>query len=204
MWKLRHGHTAQSHFSFSDGLEIWNNEEIITHISLLATVLAMPTSDTGFCLLRATKFSRLRQILEYGCDVDPTDSVMFCDPHVDKVMEYGGMVTDFREGPTRIIQIFNPKLLKHTYHEVPSDIDPKELALLKQTYPTCLQSEDGSSYWLSRFSEGDPRLASYAEIHWAFWIPENPFDALLGVLVLCKRCEDVLEQMTDLPRTSTG
>ena len=124
---------------------------------------------------RSVDSDRLDYILEHGCDVDPTDATMFVST-LGKALEYGGF--------NKVIQIFDGSRLRSTFKEVNSDMDAAELEELRKTYPTAVKSTDGSRLWLSRLDENDRRLGTGYEIEYARYIPGDPWEVLLGLILV--------------------
>ena len=124
---------------------------------------------------RAVSFERLENIIKYGVDVYPTDSVIYCDT-LEKAMEYGGW--------PKVVMAFDMKRLQKTFKEVSANIDPNELEKLRSIYPTMEESKDGSKLWLSRLNFDDPRRGSGYEIAYAWWIQASPWDCLEFVLLV--------------------
>jgi hypothetical protein len=123
---------------------------------------------------RGVNISRLPTILRSGIDVEPPDSVFYADSF-EKAWEYG-------EWP-KVLFALDVQKLRRTFTEVPSNTPPAELARLRKTFPTMLRSRDGSTLWLSRLREDDPKLGSAYEMAYAWWIEGNPFEALRGLFI---------------------
>lgn len=118
---------------------------------------------------------RLHHILAHGCDVFPTNTVMFASEYADKCLEYGS-----------VVEIFDAAQIRSTWKEVPVSIDPDKLGELMKEYPTKLTSEDGTHYWLSRMPPDDRRISSPYEVEWARWIPGDAHRALAALLIFTR------------------
>ena len=163
----------------------WRDDNFDTALMVLVADLAkLVTGSIACSCVRCVDLTRLDMILSSGCDVEPTDAVLWVDKFPSKALEYGG--------DTKIMLIFDIRKTKATYEEVAADIEPQRLASLKAVYPTALTSVDGTKIWLSRLPEEDRRVASAYEIEHARWIPGDPFDALIGVLVLCRHPDELV------------
>ena len=125
---------------------------------------------------RGVEIGRLEQVLNNGCDVHPTDSVMYIADGLDKAMEYGGY--------PKVIQIFDGSKLKQTFTEVAASTPPAELATLRATYPSWELSQDGTKIWFSRLKLEDARRTSAYEVDYARWIEGDPFAALTALLII--------------------
>jgi hypothetical protein len=130
-------------------------------------------------IYRGVGMDRLPHILAHGCDVFPTNSVLFASPYPDKCLEYGG-----------VIEIFDATQLRSTFQEVPVSIDAEELSALMKDYPTKLTSEDGTHFWLSRMAPDDRRVSSQYEIEWGRWIPGDAHRALAALLIFTQSPAD--------------
>ena len=131
--------------------------------------------DLWGCAFRAVFLDRLGTVLEHGIDVTPTDSPIYVDD-LSKASEYG-------DWPKVVLALRWDKL-DRTFREVPADLPRAELDALKRIFTTELRSTDGKSLWLSRLRPDDRALAKPYEVDYARWIPGDPFDALVGVIVL--------------------
>jgi hypothetical protein len=161
----------------------WLDHEFDTAIMLLVTDLAELITGSGTCpCVRCVELERLETVLKSGCDVSPTDAVIWTDKFPSKSLEYGG--------DTKVMLILDMRKTKASYEEVAADIEPHQLEVLKADYPTAVISRDGTRIWLSRLPDQDRRVGSAYEIEHARWIPGDPFEALIGVLVLSRKPEE--------------
>jgi hypothetical protein len=119
---------------------------------------------------RAVPADRLAYVLEHGVDVDPTTAVIWVN-FLSKALEYGGYA--------KLIEVFDLERLELTFREVPANTTAEDLAVLAESHPTRLTSEDGEMLWLSRLSASDRRISSPYEVAYGRWIPANPWAALL-------------------------
>jgi hypothetical protein len=124
---------------------------------------------------RGVSWDRLPTILAAGVDVEPTTDPIFVSDFA-KAWEYGGL--------PKVVMAFDGSRLQRTYREVVlSDATDEEIAQLMIDYPTRIEVGAGDRLWLTRFSSTDPRAATDYEGAYARWIPGDPFDALLAILV---------------------
>lgn len=126
---------------------------------------------------RCVGLDRLPTILRSGCDVEPSNAVIFVGDSACKALEYG-------DRAAKVMLVFDAGQLRNCHREVPADHDAAELAELARDYPTRLVSEDGTHLWLSRLPEGSRRINTPYEVAYARWIPGDPFQALQAVVVL--------------------
>ena len=125
--------------------------------------------------MRGVGLDRLPLVLASGIDVQPADAVVYVD-ELDKALEYGG--------EEKLILILDPNNLASTWEEVDASLDPKRLSDLRSRYQTELRSEDGRTVWFSRLPRSDRRVSSDYEVAYARWIPGDPQEALLGLLLV--------------------
>jgi hypothetical protein len=140
--------------------------------TLVDAMWAFGLAATDRPIYRGVAIDRLPQILAHGCDVFPTNSLLFASPYPDKCLEYGC-----------VIEIFDAAHLRSTWQEVPVSIAPDELDALMKEYPTKLTSEDGAHFWLSRMPSNDRRISSQYEVEWGRWIPGDAQRALAALLI---------------------
>ncbi|MEZ4503022.1 MAG: hypothetical protein R3C39_10390 [Dehalococcoidia bacterium] len=124
----------------------------------------------------AASFDQMDAIASSGIEVRPTDSPIFVDRDLGKVLRYGGA--------KKVVLVLDPSALVPTYREVPANLPQEELQALKRLFPTEMRSKDGNWLWLTRLPDGDPRRELPYERDYARWIPGDPFDALKAVLVV--------------------
>jgi hypothetical protein len=160
------------------------DDSIGDFVRLLAGQVA---DDSDWPQLRCVSIDQLPSILARGCDVQPSDAVLWVDPHTDKMFEYGE--------ETKAMMVFHEKLLEQSHQLVPATITPEQLAELKKTYPTVIPSVDGEVLWLTRLSFEDRRATTPYEVEHGRWIPGDPWKALLAVVVFGRNHETVRGQV---------
>jgi hypothetical protein len=133
------------------------------------------------CVFRGVGLGRLKTVQSSGIDVEPSDSVIFAELF-EKAWEYGGM--------PKVFLALDATKLKRTFVEVASTISPQELESLRAVFPTMLTSRDGTSIWLSKLREDDPRLATNYETEYARWIQGDPRNALKAVFIFSRQEDD--------------
>lgn len=155
----------------------WLDETLANTLTFLIDDLTCIVAKNGACgWVRCVGLERLSVILKTGCDIEPTNSVLWLDMFPDKALEYGG--------DEKVMMIFNLSMTEPSYVKVPANTDAAKLKAWKQNYPTVLSSIDGKELWLSRLPEHDRRVGSPYEVEHARWIPGDPLEALLGIFVL--------------------
>jgi hypothetical protein len=113
--------------------------------------------------------------------------VLWVDRSTGKTLEYGDEM--------KVLMIFHGERLMPTHREIPANTPPGELEELRRTYPTAIPSVDGQMLWLTRLPFEDKRATTPYEIEYARWIPGDPWEALLAVLVLGRDHKRVCEQV---------
>ena len=159
----------------------------ILHLPLLlySRKLARAAKKPGlFGLFRTVSIDRLPTILTTGCDVVPSDSVLWADRSPEKSLEYG-------DGYPKVVQVFNNTFLEPSWRQVPLSLPEDELHQILRIYKTKRVAEDGSYLWLSRLPGTDGRIDTPHEHEHAFWIPGEPLDALLAVVVIGQSAEEL-------------
>lgn len=161
-------------------------------LSLLTLGLAeMVAGKVVLPKLRSVSVDQLPRILATGCDVQPTDAVLWVNSHAGKVLEYGG--------ETKAIMALRPECLLPTFQEIASDAAAEVIESAKRIYNTAIPSVDGKKLWLTRLPVDDRRASTVYEFEHARWIPGDPFDALLAVIVVGrdqKRLNELAEAAT--------
>jgi len=104
----------------------------------------------------------------------------------------------------KAMMLFDTDQLRLTWKEVPTDIDTNHLTELQRDYPTVLHSEDGTYLWLSRLPSGDRRINTPYETEYARWIPGDPWQALIGLVVLGSHHEPLLAHLSSLISGCSG
>jgi len=123
---------------------------------------------------RGVPLDRLPVIISNGCDVLPTDSPIFAD-FMDKAIEYGGAA--------QVVQIFDIDQLKRTFTEVSAHIDSNKIQKLKETYKSWEKSGDREKIWFSMLQFEDQRRTTSHEVAYGWFIPGNPWDALIALAI---------------------
>ena len=160
--------------------------ELIVPIWKMAEAMGLSSPPLVYC--RCVALESLDRVLEAGVDVNPADSVIWATQHPDKALEYGqDPVTGGDEEKVMLLYPFSK--LKRSWLELPSDTPEADQEELRKTYPTRLVSEDGSNLWFSRLSKKDRRISSDYETGYGYWIPGDPWEALLGVILLGRDLE---------------
>lgn len=162
--------------------------------NLFALACFLPQASGGkmtWPSFRCVGRDRLPVILRTGCDVEPSNAVMFVDHSASKALEYG-------DRANKVMLLFDSEQLRNSHLEVSADLDPVELAELARVYPTRLVSEDGTHLWMSRLPEGNRRINTPYEVEYARWIPGDPWNALQGVIVLGQAAETVERVRLDI------
>jgi hypothetical protein len=115
----------------------------------------------------------LPYVLARGLDVAPTDAPIWVS-YIDKAMEYGGL--------PKLLLVLDPMQLDRTFREIP--VGDARRAALHKTFPTEIQSQDGSRLWLSRLAADDRRLGPGYEEAYGHWIPGDAKQALIAIVVI--------------------
>jgi hypothetical protein len=178
------GERAQTEFVDSLGPAVLL-AQVPEETSLREALFGIWASLRGHLRFRACSIDRLPDIIETGCDVRPSTSPMYAATGVnaEKVLEYGGW--------PKVIQIIDGECTDRTYREVPASLPQPELEELAKTFPFRSPSADGASLWLTRLREDDRRIATSYETEWAVWIPGDPHQALLGIIILWRDADEL-------------
>jgi hypothetical protein len=135
---------------------------------------------------RGVRADRIGQVLRTGIDVSPSDSPIFAEQGLDKALEYGC------DGD-QLLVLLNVRKLKRTFREVPADSDPSLLTELRRSFQTELKSTDGKQIWFSRLGKDGTVAGTSYERDFAWWNPGDPWEALLGLIVLSQNALDATE-----------
>jgi hypothetical protein len=156
----------------------------------------------GYCTFPAVRCisqDRLPHVLQHGCDVWPTDAVMWIANGYGKALEYGSE----SRSAAKIMLLFNPTRLRSTFRQVFPEESKVDRDALKREYPTVLDlGEDGT--WFSRLPPEDRRIATPYESAYAKWIPGDPWEALSAIFVLGENLEDLRLQAVRAMVASEG
>lgn len=149
--------------------------------------------DLGACLFRAVNADRVPAILLTGIDVEPTDAPIFASG-LDKAWEYGNF--------PKAMMTFDLQHLEPSWKMLSADASESELADVSARYPTVLRYRDGERLWCTRFAAEDPRAGSRYEMEYGYWVPGDPFDALVAVFLFVYSGE--VEAAETLVRAATA
>lgn len=167
----------------------WNDDDLRNALMFITMQFAEAVEgERGWTCIRCVSVDRLPVVLRQGCDVEPSNAVMWVDKFPDKALEYGG-------DESKVMLVISGERTEASCVEVAADMDAGALDSLKLTYPTIERSIDGTKLWLSRLPENDRRVASPYESEHGRWIPGDPFEALLGIFVLGRDMNDVAAQV---------
>lgn len=120
-------------------------------------------------LHRCVSFERLPVILRTGCDVVPPDSPLHAAPPGYKPGEYGGK--------EKILLVFRGSALEGCTKLVPRSTETAQLETLRKLFPFERLVTHPSMIEVSRIPfEQIPNL-------YTMWIPGDPWDALLAIVV---------------------
>lgn len=127
-------------------------------------------------LNRGVAAQSLELVLKNGVDVQPTDSPIFASDHLSKALEYGC-------DADQVVMVFDRQKLSRTWVELDAGSSAEDISALRAKFPTRLDSTDGK-IWLSKLNEHDGRLATLYEIQYGFFVPEDPWKALICLIYL--------------------
>lgn len=150
-------------------------EHLLFPLEYLATKVFKCADDSNPNVFRSVGIDRMTQIMASGCDVCPTDASFF-PGNLQKSIEYGGH--------NKVILLFDRTRLERTHKVIAADTDPKLLEEARKTFPTCVPLEDGKSLWFSRIPSNDPTVNSTYEETWGYFIPGDPWQALLAIFLV--------------------
>jgi hypothetical protein len=145
-----------------------------------------PQRCMALAFARGVTANRIGQVLRTGIDVSPPDSPIYAEQGLDKALEYG-------QNGDQLLLLLDVRELRRTIREVPADSDPSLLTELRQTFQTELTSKDGKKIWFSRLGRDGKGAGSSYERDYAWWIPGDPWEALLGLIVLSEGALDATE-----------
>jgi hypothetical protein len=150
--------------------------------------------DSWRFLARCVVFERLSTVLRTGTDVEPSDSPMYLSTF-HKAMEYGN---GFEDDTCKLLLLYDRHFMQRTGRQVFSDTPPEKIEEYRKTYPTELRDEAGNLCWLSRLQASDRHIGTSYEAEYAFWIPGDPFEALVAIFVLGTAGKDITERTQPL------
>jgi hypothetical protein len=149
-------------------------------IQLIMTLHKHLPDAMGGCY-RCCDISRLRTVAITGIDVVPSDAVIYASHDLGKSLEYGSQ----GDCGDQLLLLLKPDRVQRSWRKTPSDISAVDLNQISVNYPTRKLSLDGCSFWHSRLAEGDNHIDTVYEENYGFWVPDNPLEALYGVIILC-------------------
>ncbi|HZK96504.1 MAG TPA: hypothetical protein VFC67_20045 [Prolixibacteraceae bacterium] len=76
-----------------------------------------------------------------------------------------------------------------------SDVPEEEIDKLIKIYTSFEYVEDGHKIWFSRLKENDTRRNTEYEIEYGYWIPENPLNALVWVILLGSFTQQEIDEL---------
>lgn len=125
-------------------------------------------------LYRSVSYDKWGYVKENGVDVNPTNSVIYCDD-LEEASKYGGW--------PKVIMGFDRRCLDTSCRIVDSSIEDSELKILLEKFPTKEKTINGSKFWLSRLPLDDSRRGSPYEMRYGRWIPGDPWQALKLIIL---------------------
>lgn len=130
--------------------------------------------------VRGTSFTNLKNVIQNGIDVVPTDAPFFSVAmDVGKALEYG-----WDNAEKMILLAYDESKLDKTFRQIESDAQEAEISNHQKLFPSTINSQEGNYLWFSRLSINDIRINTPYEMEYGKWIPDNPFDALKCVFLL--------------------
>ena len=133
----------------------------------------------GGLAFRGVSGSRLPTILRTGVDVEPADSVIYCDFTPDKAFEYGG--------PDKVMLVLRccrsdkTPVLRRAVTQILPDTPPELVQEAEELYPYEIRRSDAGVTRCRVLPESPARL-EYLSVYGHF-IDGDPWDALVGILV---------------------
>lgn len=125
-------------------------------------------------LFRGVDKASLERALRNGIDVEPT-YMHWYGADLEKALEYGG------DNPA--VLIIDGACAQRPFRDVPIHASGSAHAEAQRWAASeAIASEDGQSMRYSRLPLGDSRRGSSYETTYAWYLPGNPLDALLGVI----------------------
>lgn len=135
-------------------------------------------------LFRGVSLSRLDAVLTSGIDVSPTDDVIWAD-FLEKALEYGDS--------EKVVLILDHRRMLRSWECLPVDAPAEQLERARAIYPYEAPTSDGKRIWFSRLSKDRPQFGSSAEAAYAWFIPGDPWQALIGLIIATTTDEGWLE-----------
>src|SRR5207248_171476 len=113
-------------------------------------------------------------VLRTARDGEPIDGVFWATDRMEKALEYGG-----RE---QVLLVYDPRVLKPAWVEIGPECTGALRRELERDYPT-LVFRNGETSKRSRLPASEYNNGIGYD-HYAQWIPGNPFDALVMLIVI--------------------
>jgi len=114
---------------------------------------------------------------------------------VEKAMEYGN---GFEDDTCKLLLLYDKQFMQRTGVQIFSDTPLAKIDEYKKTYPTELCDNEGNLCWLSRLQPNDRHVGTPYEAEYAFWIPGDPFEALVAIFVLGNDVKAITERTQPL------
>jgi hypothetical protein len=142
-------------------------------------VMDLYMTHPGGVTFRGVSLKRLPAILTAGVDVEPTDSIIYCD-FISKAYEYGGddkVIMAFRyfgSDEQHLVRRAVTQILPATSAE---DADER-----RRLYPHDLGPNSAGNPRLCRVKPKTHADFTYLRTY-GYFIPDNPWDALVGLFI---------------------
>ena len=102
--------------------------------------------------------------------------MLWANESLEKALEYGG--------PDNVIMILDARKMLRSYKRVPVAASESEIEQVEVTYgKKRILIENGDTFWYSRLPPDDRRIGSPYEYEHGWFIPGNPFEALVGLIL---------------------
>ena len=145
------------------------------------TAIVKTSGHLQLPLFRGVDRASLERVLQNGIDVVPTDMHWY-GADLEKALEYGG---DYPH-----ILIIDGALAQRTFRTVAADAPSREHRYARKWSGAApISTSNGARHHYSPLPVGDSRRGSNYEIAHAWFIPGDPFEALLGIIE-CRAGED--------------
>ncbi len=153
-------------------------EVIADDLNAIATCYAIEIvrESRRFLEYRCVALDRLPTILRTGRDAEPADGVFWAAEDIEKALEYGG-----RE---QVLMVYDPRRLKSAWIQIGAECSATDRLEMERLYPT-LVWDDGQSIKRSRLPSSEYQ-GGLGYDHYAHWIPEDPFEALVLIITLAR------------------
>lgn len=165
--------------------------DLSSALEFIAQKLFPRHDDTQNLLFRGVEPTRLSQVQEFGCDVNPSTAPIYASEYAEKAMEYGNLV-----------MVFDSTKLDKTYRRVPKSESPEILSRLKEEYPTAIEEDE--HWWFSLLPPDNRRTGTLYESHYTFFIPGDPHEALLMIFLMGNDLNSLRAEFQQCARSSLG